>query len=258
MHDMTPFRISSRILLGLLALTLGGCVAKSTPGPLTALPADLDPAAQRLLVDAAEAMGGVKAIGRIRSIYAAADCISPRGPFRTTVQSLPPDSVFFDQLSSAQEHERWIIGLDEAWAVDAQGNDLGDLAPPLDGMAHGHEFHVITLNPALRYGNAIRRTPDRFKGHFCDVLEFTDVYGKPVLFYFDAETHLPRGFTIVEPMSEDDAEIVTTFDDWRFIESVQLFHRAVITHRGEEFEYAFTDIRFNSVDESLFQRPDRK
>ena len=126
--SMIPYHSPTCVLPCLLLLTLGGCVSRLDPGPFAVLPTDLDPAALRILTDAVEVMGGIEAIGRIKSIYATADCTSPRGPYRTTVQSLPPDSVFFDQITSALQHQRSIVGPENAWAVGANGEERTERA----------------------------------------------------------------------------------------------------------------------------------
>jgi len=252
-------KLASRLLVFVCAVSLlSGCagVHSSMSGLDVSpeWPADLDVPAREILAAALDAMGDARSV---RSICAAADCRSPRGPYTTTIHARLPDAVVFDQVTSAGDRNYWVVTADDAWAVEENGQLAGDLRPIQRSIALGHAYHAIALDPSLRYSGGIVGEPTTFEGRRCLVVEFRDAFGKPVVFHYDADSRLPVGYTTIEPMSDDDAVIITTFDDWRDVQGVRLFHKARITHRGDVYEFDFCELRLNEVDDELFARPGR-
>lgn len=192
-----------------------------------------------------EAMGGVVAIEAVRSITTVAAVGTPNGPGELRIESFSDGHLLFDQLRSNGQRQRAEVlpGKDGDLVVGEDGTRPLDPGP--SAFMRGHEFHRIVLAPALRFADGRLAEPQRFEGLTCEVLELTDAFGKPVRVLIDAQTRLPAGLVMIEPMSEDDAPITVTLSDWKPFGTLRLFTALRIEHRGQRYDYDYRTIELN-------------
>lgn len=202
-----------------------------------------------------EAMGGIDALESVHGLVADARVSTPDGPGALRVRSFADGRLHFDQTISDGRSNRAEVVRGEDGDQLQTDEGLRPLEPLMSGFVRGHEFHMIAIAPALRYEGGELRPPEAFAGRSCDVVEFTDAFGKPLRMYIDAETDLPAGFVMIEPMSDDDAPITVTFSDWQDIDRLLLFTTLAVEHRGARFDYQYRDIQLLGPDEAAASGP---
>jgi hypothetical protein len=204
---------------------------------------------------AVEAMGGAAALNAVRSIKSIADCTAPRGSYVTELRSARGDRLWFRQAWPDREPFVAVLNGAQAWAADPQTGRIETLDDNSVAMLRGHEFQMIPIVLHERFTNSAVEGLKDFAGRSCLKLSATDRRGQASALYFDPETHLSAGLIIANPIGAAGETVQIIFDEWRWIDRVQLPAKVIAIDQSGEFILTFTHIELNTIDDQLFDVP---
>lgn len=216
---------------------------------ITQVASTRDPAPAGALIQASiEALGPESARTAIRSLRAAADGVSPRGPYSMTVDSLPGDAVRFFQSSQRGVFEAWIRG-DKAWTRDPGDRSAQELDATAISMMRGHEFQLLPMTLDRRFTDWQLAGRAEFAGHPCEVVRARDDLGLPALIFLRRDDQRFAGMLITDPRHQEHS-VQVTIDGWREVAGVQMASKVTaIDHQGT-FVLTYRDIAANAVDDA--------
>ena len=200
-----------------------------------------------ILKEVRKRMGGVS---KINSIYAFANCISPKGnKFKTLVQSRKNDGKM-EQLSG-DRHTILKHGV-KSWGYNVKSKKYHDsISPDIKFFAKSHELHWLSFWPETRYSNVTFGGIIDFEGKKAFKLIFKDYKNRPVNFYYDFTTYLPLAFNL---KTNDKGGFVTTyFMSWEQQNGVKIFKKAKLLEGDKVFHYDFKDLKINTLTDFDFE-----
>jgi hypothetical protein len=229
------------LLVSTLALACSSTVT-------TRQPADPDPVAFQILSGARRAMGEAE---RVETIAAIARVSGPHGSFETRVYSARDGRARLDLGGQFLGG----VGACHGWLVD----DAAGRVRPLDlvnrSVVRGHELHMLVIAPETRWKKAQSRGTQMWNGEPALAVEFQDDLDERAAVYFRPSDTLPLGIELVNHTGHGDPEVEITVSEWKKVQGVRLFRRAVFAHGGDRYEYEYTDLRVNPIIETMFDPP---
>lgn len=197
----------------------------------------------KILAGAKHSIGG-GAVDAVETIRAQAVVQGPRGQFVTVVWSARDGRARMEQSGGfvAATHPSG------AWRLDARTGEAVELDPEILSMVRGHEVHMVMMAPLTRYVKPKAAGEVEFGEKKALAVEFSDSFDDRVLAYYAVADTAPLGLRLTHP----DPDVFVTFDDWTLVEGVRLFGKAEFTQGAESFQYRFTDLELNAVDDSVF------
>jgi hypothetical protein len=219
-----------------------------SPTVPTRRPADPDPIAYQILSGARRALGETE---RVETIATVARVRGPHGSFETRVYSARDGRARLDLGGQFLGG----VGACHGWLVD----DAAGRVRPLDlvnrSVVRGHELHMLVLAPETRWKKPLSRGIQTWNGEAALMVEFRDDLGERAALYLRPSDTLPLGLELVNHTGYGAAEVEVTLSDWKTVQGVRLFRRAVFAHGGDRYEYEYTDVQLNPVIETFFEAP---
>jgi hypothetical protein len=225
----------------------------------------------RQAIEAAiEALGGEKAIRRVQSLRAHAQCTGPGGEFTTEVLSRLPEQVLFRQSSEQGSMELLMVG-DKAWSIDRELGTRKDLSKKMREFIRGHEFHYMLFELATRFeehtlplaAEGDEPSPESATDQAldpvawppteCELVEMRDLLGAPAAVCLDPETSMPLHLRYQPAGDKKAPPILVELEDWREIDEVQFLEAFTLRHGEEVFTYRYDEIEPNSVERQAFK-----
>ena len=190
------------------------------------------------------ALGGRAAINELRSLAVEADCTGPDGDFRTRVESLRPDSVFFAQSDGEGATEIFSTST-RTWRNDPK-TGTQDLSADVRSFVRAHEFHLLLFELESRFSNHRLGEATSFRGERCREILMEDEAGLPASLYLSTDESLPMALELNPRDAEGPIRI--TFDDWRRLGNLLYFFSFQLTEGPDRtFTYDYQIITPNSV-----------
>jgi thiol-disulfide isomerase/thioredoxin len=214
-----------------------------------------NPTVESVLRAAREAMGGERALKQIQSIKATADCMGPRGPYKTEIISGRPDRLFFKQTWAAREPFVAVINGGHAWLKNEK---TGEASVPEKSVVAGvrsHDFQMIAVAPEERYEGAVVEGFEDFAGARSVKLRVTDELGNHLYLFFNAETHLMGGMILADSRSKTGESVKVVFNEWKRVGRVRLPSKVTATDKAGDFILDFREILLNQSEGDLFRVP---
>jgi len=205
----------------LLCATLGGCDAVPPPPP----------SAARLLAAARHAIGADSV--SVTTIVSEARVTAPGGAFRSAVHAAA-GGRFRIALGET------VGGVDDAggWLCGADGR-AGPLDGPMRTILHGHDLHMLVVDPLGWLRDATVAPPRRWGNDSVLAVEFRDELAAPLTVFYRIEDTLPVGLQLVNHGGEGGREVSVFLDDWRPVAGLTLFGRATFVQDGNEFVHRY-------------------
>ena len=204
---------------------------------------------------AAQAMGGRKALQEIQSIRAMADCVGPRGKYKTELQSARGDRLMFRQSWVGRETFLAFVNGKRAWTKSEKTGQVAPLDRNSAAMIRSHEFQMLAIALRERYGNPQVEGYENFAGTRSIKVRMVDEIGNPCHVFFDADSHLMLGMLILNPTGEAGETVRVVFNRWRQVGRVKLPSMITATDKSGDFVFEFQEISLNDVDPTLFRVP---
>ncbi|WP_298892914.1 hypothetical protein [uncultured Psychroserpens sp.] len=187
----------------------------------------------------------------IQSLYAMAECKAPDNrDFKTLILSNHKGSKMEQQ--SGANHYIMKQGEQNSWSYNVNTKTYTDsLSAATKTFVQGHELHWLSLFPEDRFTKASFDGIVPFKDQNAFKITFLNAVKSPVNFYYAFETYQPLGFEIFPGPDQD--KVVIAYENWELLNSLNIFKKATFTQGEEVFEYAFTDIKINTLNDSSFE-----
>jgi hypothetical protein len=202
-----------------------------------------------------KAMGGEKALQRIYSIKAIANCVSPRSKYKTEIYSAREDRLLFKQSHTDGKVFAGFVNGAYVWATDAKTGQASPLSKTSASMMRGHEFQMIPVILPERYKNPVVEPDTDFAGARCHKIRMTDELDKTCYIFFDSRSNLMAGMIIENPVGEKGETVRIVFHEWKQIGKIKLPSKITATDKSGDFIFNFYDITVNRVDLNIFKVP---
>lgn len=233
---------SYRWLQLLSAILLGSICVQAQVDPLAVVESSLN------------AMGNEFERAKIRSLYAIADCVGPRGPYTTEIRSALKGRLIFKQIRAGNVYQGTANGT-IYWTSNANTGDFA-LADQRAAFAwRSHDFQMMALDLAARFRELSLAGYEPFAGRDATKLKTVDELGHPAELYFDRTTKLMLGFVIQDPFSEQPRFIRNVINEWKTVGKIRLPSKLTVTDHQGDFVLNFREITINKVDEKVFAVP---
>jgi hypothetical protein len=199
-----------------------------------------------------ESLGGEAAITRLHSLAVEAECSGPGGPFRTRVESLRPNSVYFKQTFADGTLEVWSTP-SRTW-VRHDGGTSKPAGEDTRLFIRGHEFHLLLFEIESRFTAFHEAGPSTVDGRRCELITMRDEFERPASICIDPTSARPLMLELNPPLAEGAVRI--HFGDWERIGRLWYFRRFLMTEGAKRvFRYHYVEISPNRVDPKRFAAP---
>lgn len=215
------------------------------------------PSPETIIENSLAAMGGRKALDAVHSLTALADCVSPKGPYKTEIHSARGDRLKFRQVPAQGTPFLAFVNGEQYWTQEEATGQVAAADQKLAAMIRSHEFQFIAASPLARYKNPVFEGYEDFSGVRCAKLRASDELGKTAHLFFREDLKLMAGLVVIDPRSETESRVRIVFKEWTQIGKVKLPSKVVATDNTGEFTLHFKKIILNRTNESIFAVPKR-
>jgi ketosteroid isomerase-like protein len=202
-----------------------------------------------------QAMGGEKALKRVRNIKAVANCTSPQRRYKTEIYSARQDRLRFKQSPEGGKVFIGFVNGTHAWASDPKTAEVSPLSKENAAMMRGHEFQMIPMVLRERYLNPVVEAVEDFAAKLCYKVRMTDELGKACHIFFDAKSKLMAGMIIANPTGDTGETVRIVFHEWQQIGDIKLPVKITATDKKGDFNLNFYEISLNRLDPKIFTVP---
>jgi acetolactate decarboxylase len=188
----------------------------------------------------------------ITSLTTEAECSGPSGPFTTRTRSIRPDRVAFEQISGHGTTRVWSLP-DGNWGLNDAGEVL-EVPAVVRAFVRGHEFHLQVLEMRERFAGFRLLGAEERDAQACQRIAMHDAFGHPATLLVRDEDHQLLELVLHPPGAQ--GAIVIVPHVWKERDGVLWFRGFVLTEGADRvFRYRYTHIEPNSVEASIFERP---
>jgi hypothetical protein len=222
----------------------------------SAAPVDAQEADPRAIIERSlKAIGGREELARVRSIYAFADCTGPGGKYSTELYSATGLRLVFKQVKQGGATFIGYTNGEEYWTKDKMGEvSLEDKNAAFSWRSH--EFQWLAFGLLERFRDPSFAGEEEFNGRRAFKLRLTDELGQPAHFFFDKESGLMLGFTVLNPFERRRPETIRiVFNEWKQVGKIKLPSKVTATDKQEDYVLSFKEIALNRLDEKIFSVP---
>jgi hypothetical protein len=212
------------------------------------------PDAERVLQAATMAMGG-QSLMKIQTIEAVAACRGPRGTYRTIVHSARDGRVRFEQDFPNARRDQAGLGPHGGWEYDSDSGRYLEASALTYTDIHGHEIQMLTIAPDARLGRPLAAVDTVFRETPAIAVVFRDTLGGTVRAFYSRRDTTLLGFSFPNHRDPGSPPIELVLTRWRRFQGVLLATRAVYWQGRDAYRFRFTNIRLNSVADSVFATP---
>lgn len=181
----------------------------------------------------------------VESIAVRAMVEGPQGQFVTTVQSTRDGRI------SLNLADLLVAGVtaDGSWQCSPGGAVITPDSATIS-MVRGHDLHMLVLHPSW-LGIPVVDSIRMYGEDTVATLRFTDQLGAPLLMHVRTTDSLPVAVQLVNHSGQGPRDVVVLFEDWQVVSGLRLFTRATFAHGANRYVYAYRDIEFNTVADSV-------
>jgi hypothetical protein len=222
---------------------MGTVVSTFRPDPPRRCPSTPpESAARRILASAARALGAEQ----VHTLEAVATVEGPRRRFEAQVRSARDGRA---RLALGPDFVAG-FGRSGAWRLDH-----GRVATPDSTTAtvvRGHELHLLLLVPESRWHDPLFLGARPWQGDSALAVSLLDELDTPAVLYLSRRDTLPLGLRLVNHTGVGARRVDVTVADWTTVDGVRLFRQAVFRHGADRYDYHYTTLRLNRLDDAAF------
>lgn len=208
----------------------------------------------RLLEQAANAVGNKSDLDKLRSISAIADCEGPNGKYTTTLVSFKGHKTIFEQTFAYKpERSKLRVSGDLIWNVESGEPVITTAFQRM--IVRGHEYQKMAFDLRSFFAEFTLAGEENFEGRSSTKVLAKNELGMPVSLYFDKQTKRFAGYVIHLPNSTDTVKNV--FLEWKKVGKVMLPSVVKATDSQGDWTLRFHTIRLNVGNERLADVPPR-
>ncbi len=187
-------------------------------------------------------------LGEIRSIRAEAEVkVSDGTGFNTAVLYSDPQHAAFRTLDGDRS---LTVGIDAGYVWQFDGTAESEAEPFVRELVLGHQFHAQILFYDRLYPEHEPPHADTFEDQPCQAVSFGDENSLRSLYYDPAGRPLGMRMHYGPEM-----RITIKFDQWKEVGGVTLPFLVSIDDGRAQFDYHYTDVRFNDGSLANFRAP---
>ena len=199
-----------------------------------------------------KAIGGQSHIARVQNIYSFANCIGPNGAYQTEIYSDNGSKTIFRQI---RENQPDYIGIANGETYWTKGQDLAVTDKNTAFAWRSHELQWIATHLTERFSALELVGHEDFAGKQAIKLSGMDELNKTAYLFFDTNTYLLLGFSLLSPFSEKPETIQLTIKEWKKTGKLLLPSKVTFTDQQGEFDLNFHIIKINNIKEEVFEIP---
>jgi hypothetical protein len=185
-----------------------------------------------------QAIGGREELAQVRNIQAVADCTGPGGNYSTEIYSATDSRLVFKQVKRGGATFIGHTNGENFWTTDKMGDV--SLAGKNEAFAwRSHEFQWLAFGLLERFRAPSFAGDEDFAGRRATKLKLTDELGKPAFFFFDKESGLMLGFTVLNPFERKPETIRIVFNEWKQVGKIKLPSKVTATDKQGDFVLSF-------------------
>jgi hypothetical protein len=200
------------------------------------------PSADEVLDRMLAAMDAEGTRSTVQSLSTTAEGSGPEGLFVTTVTSIPPDSLYFRQVSGRGTTEIWSTP-DNTWGGRA-GEEYEPLGGEVRDFVRQHEFHFMLLDVRSRFSSFELQGEESVAGRECLRISMTSQESGDASLCVGTQEWLPLELRLNPPSGSGPIRI--EFGDWKEVDGLKVFHSFELVEDAQEvYTYNFVDISVN-------------
>lgn len=204
-----------------------------------------------------QAIGGKKEITKIRNIKAIADCVGPNGKYKTEIYSAKNSRLIFKQLRPNGDNYFGQTSGDIFWTKDEKSGDFSPANPKAAFVWQTHDFQMLATDMSAVFDDFAVAGDGVFAGRQAIELNAKDKLGNAAQIFFEKDSKLILGFIVQNPFNEQPDPISIVFNEWKEIGNLKLPSKVTATDKQGDFVLNFREITLNSIDEKIFEVPQR-
>lgn len=201
-----------------------------------------------------QAIGGQNNISQIDNIYSFADCLGPNGKYQTEVFSAKGFKTFFRQIRENRPDYIGIVNGETYWT---KGTDVAISDKNSASMWRSHELQWLATHLTERFREAKFEGIEEFAGKQALKLSVIDDVNNIAYLYFDSNSHLFRGFTILNPFNKNPETIQMVINRWEKVDKIMLPKNVTFSDKNGDYILDFHIIKINQIDTGVFDIPDK-
>ncbi len=199
-----------------------------------------NPSADEILDRMLVAMDAHGTRSTVQSLSTTAEGSGPGGLFVTTVTSIPPESLYFRQVSGSGTTEIWSTP-DNTWGGNA-GEEYEPLGREVRDFVRQHEFHLMLLDVRSRFSNFELQGEDTVAGEECLRVSMTGEAGGDASLCVGTHEWLPLELRL----NGASGPVRIEFGDWDEVDGLKVFRSFELVEDAQEvYTYDYVDISVN-------------
>lgn len=211
---------------------------------------------EKIFSAAIESVGGERAVERIKSIEALADCVGPDGKYTTAVASFRSGKTVFKQTYSYRSRSTGVfINGDVAWERSAETGEFSIVPPFQRLVVELHEYQKMAFDFERMFSGFRFAGEEDFAARRSFKVEAEHSLGGKIFLYFDAETKLFSGYVLPVPGSDESVKNVV--NQWKTVGGVKLPSQVTATDQRGDWILRFHTVEINKANEKLLEVPPR-
>ena len=183
---------------------------------------------------------------QIHTIASIANCTGPGGNYLTEVHSTREGYLYFDQaFSDSPDRFRAVLSASDC-GYYFEGDRRKPLPPVNAGILRSHEFHKMSIAPALFFDRIAFGGETLVGDIACETFHGLDRSESPVKVYYDPKRRLILGFELKNPVDTSET-IQVAHKQWIDTEYGKMLQEVEIVQGAKDtFHFAFDEIHLNT------------
>jgi hypothetical protein len=204
----------------------------------------------KLFGDAINAVGNKSDLGKVKSIVAVAECVGPKGEYKTTVTSFRDDRTAFEQTYSYKPSASVFINGSAVWENSAEPS----VSTPFQRMvARSHEYQKMAFDLPQFFTDPELVGEVSFAGKVSTKVKAKNELGMTSYLYFDKATSRFSGYVLEIPNSTE--TITNVILEWKTVGNLTLPSVVKATDKQGEWTLRFNSIKLNAANDSRLKVP---
>lgn len=207
----------------------------------------------QVLDAASRAVGSDKDLGAIRSIYAVAACVGPKGKYTTSISSFRNGRTRFEQTFEYRKPTSVFINGDIVWEKNPDTGEFLVSTPAYRMVSRMHEYQKMAIDPRAFFKDLEIIGDEEFNGRPSIKVAAKNELDMPVFLFFDRSNGRLNGYKLMVPGSTE--TIINTFNEWKPVGKVMLPSAVTAIDSAGRWTLSFHTIKLNSADPKPLEVP---
>lgn len=209
----------------------------------------------QILYAASRAVGPEKELRAIRSIYAVAACVGPKGKYTTSISSFRDGRTRFEQTFEYRKPTGVFINGDNAWETNHENGEFLVSSSFQRMVARMHEYQKMAIDPRAFFKDLEIVGDEEFNGRPSIKVAAKNELDMPAFLYFERFSGRLSGYKLMVPGSTE--TILNIFTAWNRVGKVMLPSVVTAIDSAGRWTLSFHTIKLNSANAKPLEIPAR-